>query len=263
MKDLVKDKYNLRYLIPIIIFFLILIAFLSSGVIKKATSPIVTTPINLNLNSESSSDKIQFKSANYYEKSHLLVTTYFIESDAVVPDYTLGINCFDGTDSSKIEAQVERVNANYYVVFMPNISSDFKQIANVMTLKNSDNSTEKLGAVSITQKNIKRINKEYVAQPVATYDKEYAQYAIEVLNKKQKNVNGEIKKYERNIKQITLENQTLVEELDFKTEEQQAEIQQKIDGNNSNIEGIKGQISTLNKQKEKLSEQKKILGEEE
>ncbi|WP_218937666.1 hypothetical protein, partial [Bacillus thuringiensis] len=64
----------------------------------------VSTSIGRVLNIENKTSKIVFENAQYYEKSNLLVTGFYLKSDEVVPTDTLKIEAINGRTQQKMEA---------------------------------------------------------------------------------------------------------------------------------------------------------------
>lgn len=259
MKALIHDKYNLRYFIPIVITSLLLLMFLLSGVVKKMTQPVITTAIGREIKVENKTSKIAFERADYYEKSNLLITSFYLKSDEVVPTDTIKIDVINGRNQQKIEGKVEKINANYYVVFIPDVSSNFKQIINNIRLTDSENQSNTVGAIAVTQHNVTKYNSEYKAQPLDFYVQQYKEYARQDVDKKLKDYDKEIAKFETQIKALNKENQVFLSDMNLKTSDQQKEIFSQIQSNNNTINSIKGQIKTIQETQKKVEEQRKIL----
>ena len=262
MRALIHDKFNLRYFIPIVLCLLLIVGFLSSGAIQKSTKPLVSTKIGRMLAVGNQSEAVVFERAEYYEKSNLLITTFYLKSSDVVPTDTLKVESFNGKTEQKIENNVEKINANYYVVFTPNVSPSFRQIGNNLTVTDNQNNTQKVGAIGVTQKNVTKINSEYQAQPFQYYLSQYKTYAVKDVNALDKTLKQEIAKYNAQIKELNKENQQYLADMDYKTGDQQQEIQAKISANNSAVDNINQQIQSVKDQQKKLDEQRKILDTE-
>lgn len=261
MKVLIQDKYNLRYFIPLCIFLLTCLIFLSSGSIQKATKPVITTQLGRSLSSQQTTDKVVFERAEFYKKSNLLVTSFYINSPNVIPSGELKAEVFNGRNNEKLEGQLEKINDNYYVLFTPNIASNFKQIINNLTLVSSQNQDQKFGSIAVTQKNISVKDEEYKTKNSGYYEAQYKGYALQNINQQLKEFDKNISEYNQKIKDLNSDNQQLLLAMKYKTGDQQKEIQQKINSNNSSIEGVKMQIQTVEKSKAQLQEQVKLLEE--
>ncbi|RZI47884.1 hypothetical protein [Lactococcus kimchii] len=261
MKSLIHDKYNLRYFIPIVLCIIIMIGFLSSGVIKKKMEPVVTTSLGRVLNIENKTSKIIFERADYYKKSNLLVTGFYLKSDEVVPTDTIKIETINGRTQQRIEASVEKINANYYVVFIPNISPNFKQIINNITLKDNQKQSYSVGGIAVTPKNVSKNNTSYQAKPLDFYVGQYKEYARQDVEEKIKEYDKDIAKFNAQIKALNKENQLYLADMDLKTSDQQKEIFSQIQSNNNSISGINSQIKTVKDNQKKVEEQRNILSQ--
>ena len=261
MKALIQDKYNLRYFIPLCVFLLTCLIFLSSGFISKATKPVITTPIGRTLSSQQTPDKVDFERAEFYKKSNLLVTSFYINSPNVIPNGELKVEVFNGRDSKKLEGKLEKINDSYYVLFIPNIASNFKQIINSLTLISSQEQELKFGSIAVTQKNVSVKDEEYQTQKIQYYEAQYKEYALQNIKQELKELDKTIDEFNQKIKAFNSANQELLLAMKYKTGDQQKEIQQKNNGNNSSIEGVKMQIQTVEKSKAQLQEQVKLLKE--
>lgn len=261
MKALIHDKYNLRFFIPIVLCVLIAVGFLTSGFIQNKTQPVVSTSIGRVLNIENKTSKIVFENAQYYEKSNLLVTGFYLKSDEVVPTDTLKIKAINGRTQQKMEASVEKINANYYVVFTPNISPNFKQIINNITLKDNQNQSTSVGGIAVTQANVTKKNETYQAQPLDFYVSQYKQYARQDVEAKIKAYDKEIEQFKTQIKALNKENQVYLADMNLKTADQQKEIFSQIQSNNNAITNINTQIKTVQENQKKVEEQRQLLSE--
>lgn len=259
MKGLIKDKYNLRYFIPLSCFLILSLGFLSSGFIHSRIKPVVTTQIGRELSVSQASDKIVFERAELYKKSNLMVTSFYIKSGNVIPSGELEINVFNGRNSEKLEGQLEKINDNYYVLFTPNIASNFKQIINQLSLKMTNNRSVDVGSIAVTQKNISVKDEAYKTQNTHYYESQYKEYALKNLAQELQEFDKEIVEFKKNIQKYNTDNQQLLEAMKFKTGDQQKEIQQKISSNNNSIEGVKMQIDLVEKSKAQLKEQVALL----
>ncbi|MCL2113264.1 MAG: hypothetical protein FWH31_04865 [Streptococcaceae bacterium] len=259
MKPLIYDKYNLRYFIPIVLCVVLTIGFLSSGIIKKKMQPVVTTSIGRVLNVENKTSKIVFERADYYGKSNLLITSFYLKSDEVVPTDTLKIESYNGRTQQKIEASVEKINANYYVVFIPNVAPNFKQIINNLILKDNQNQSFAVGAIAVTQKNVSKNNASYQAKPLDFYVAQYKDYARQEVEEKIKGYDKDIAKFNAQIEALNKENQLYLADMDLKTADQQKEIFAQMKSNNNSIAGINSQIKAVKENQKKVEEQRKIL----
>lgn len=261
MKALVQDKYNLRYFIPLCLFLLISVLFLSSGALFQAVKPVVTTPLGRSLSSEESQDKVVFERSEFYQKSHLLVTSFYIQSASVLPTGELKVEVFEGKKGKKIEGQLEKINDNYYVLFTPNVSPKFKQIINSLSLVSDEKQSQKFGAIAVTPKNVTVKNEVYQTKNAHYFETQYKDYARQNIQMQRKANEKNIQAYRQKIKNFNANNQELLLAMKYKTGDQQKEIQQKIDENNSAIEGVNLQIQEVEKANAQLKEQEALLKE--
>ena len=232
------------------------LSFSLGGFIMSHSQGVVSTKIGASI--QNGAESLVFQKANFYQKSNLLEVALVYHGSLNNANEQLQITVYNGVTKSKISAQLQQINLNYYVVFVPNISSLKQVLIEFATTSINTKGEQTLQTSSITPKN-SQMKGSFVAQPMSFYE---AQYVSDLSSDAANQITGidqEIKDLQAQITQFEDANNRLKTQLSYQTKDEQAQTQQEMGNNNSQITSLKGQIQAKETSKKSLEDKLNML----
>lgn len=244
--------------------FVVLLAFMSTGPISALTQKSSFGSLS-KMGQEvqkTSGVTVKLAQAKVFKKANLVEIDLLVDVPANQVDYQLNPTLYDVHKKKIKDIKVEKINANYYTIFVP--KSDISKFQYYVAVPEKDNTEDTIVVGSLTYGFIVSAKNAvekgtfkahttayYLAESRSLLSKKYQKQIVDIDKQKQEN--------DKQAKELTSKNEQLLLNADGLTQEEKAQVAEQIKSNNSTIESYKKSNIDLEKSKAPIKEKIRVL----
>lgn len=255
-----QSNRNKKYYIGTLVVLAILLFFGSSRFIFSDTRYTKNSEIGSEV--EKNSNKFMLVDATFYQKNGVIEVALLSESTQLSLDNELEVVAKNSENNKKLPTTLEKINDDYYVVFVALPTRKWQQVSIQLSNKSDDNIlTSDIGKFYLS--NSKTTKKDlFKPKNLADYEQEYYKSLLAQQDKLVESINKEIQSKNTDIANFKEKNAKLLDSVELKTAQERKEMQERIRSNEQSISTTKKAIEDLEKKRseyeEKIEKIKKV-----
>lgn len=258
-KETQKSNPNKKLKRHMVWAFIVLLGFMSTGPISAFTQKSSFGSLSKVGAEVQKTDGVTVKlaQARTFKKANLVEIDLLVDVPANQVDYQLNPVLYDVHEKKVKDVKVEKINANFYTIFVPN--SDIEKFQYYVSVPEKDNPDDTVivgnptyGFIVSAKNSTKKetfkphTSTYYISESRTLLSQKYQKQLVDIDKEKEQN--------DKKVEELKTKNEQLLLNSDGLTQDEKVQVADQIKSNNSTIEGYKNSNVDLEKSKEPINE---------